>query len=472
MKTRILPTLLQKKKIMVIILMTSILSLFLTNCVGISSNIHVSAADTEAKNTAINAWIAMLNAHQGNGNYYLNTSVEQNPSNINQELNKGNTISVTWVERDLNGRTSGEMQIKSFKSIATSFPLSDADKENGITWQGTANMAFLMRYRSVGSGLNDTPALPPNNEPFSPWMDIGQEINAGIVKIISGCPVYMGAIKQNGNWTINIINVYNLADSLDSSSLGSNKITNPLPLLPEYDQEYGTLSYKIVQTNNNQSIANGSALAASSSPLRITDENLNKLKDGRYSFPTWSQDSSYTRLWWKKDVLAINDQEDNLKDLNGFTQTGNGNTNEPRYLGECVSFVEALSDQKKTLVEQWIQGPNVLDITILPGTVIATFSGVDKFGQPQFINGHDHTAVFKDYLRDSDGQILRDANGRIQGFEVWDQNWDAGNHDTYDANGKVTGRTSNGVVGTHYIYTYKGKAVVENGENYHVVEMQ
>jgi len=257
MKTIILPILLQKKKMMVIILMMSILSLFLTNCVGISSNIHVSAADAEAKNTAINAWIAMLNAHQGNGNYYLNISVAQNPSTIYQELNKGNAISLTWVERDLNGRTSGEMQIKSFKSIATSFPLSDADKENGITWQGTVNMAFLMRYHSVGSGLNDTPALPPNNEPFSPWMDVGQEINAGIVKIISGCPVYMGAIKQNGAWTINVLNEYNMFDSLDSSSLGSKGITNPLPILPVYDQEYGTLPHKIVQTNNNINVQTG-----------------------------------------------------------------------------------------------------------------------------------------------------------------------------------------------------------------------
>lgn len=73
--------------------------------------------------------------------------------------------------------------------------------------------------------------------------------------------------------------------------------------------------------------------------------------------------------------------------------------------GECADLVSALSQRAK-VTTSWKKGRNViLSQNVLPGTVIATFSGSSYKG---------HTAIFRGYYM---------KNGQIVGIKVWDQNW-------------------------------------------------
>ena len=253
------PTKLLNIKTVATAIMLSILLMQLIGCASTpanpgaeSSSLSPTETETEAKATAINAWIALFDAHQGSSDRYVNITFNGiSHSVIEQELEKGNTVSFTWQARNFwwgDGGTNGQVQIKNFKSQITSLSLSPADQANGITWQGNMNFALLMRYRIVGwednYSINSPDSLtPPDSEPFSPWQDVGAEMNSYASKIIYGNPVSISIVKQNGAWSANV-------NALLPSDPG---IILPLPLPFEGYYESETTPYKIAPTQINQS---------------------------------------------------------------------------------------------------------------------------------------------------------------------------------------------------------------------------
>lgn len=105
------------------------------------------------------------------------------------------------------------------------------------------------------------------------------------------------------------------------------------------------------------------------------------------------------------------------------------------YYGQCVSLVKTLSKSTK-VTGSWIKGRNVISSgNVLPGTVIATFSGSSYYG---------HAAIFRGYVLDSYGKKI--------GIKVWDQNW-----------------VKSGLIGRHSITT--GTSSTSKATNYYVVQV-
>jgi hypothetical protein len=179
--------------------------------------------------------------------------------------------------------------------------------------------------------------------------------------------------------------------------------------------------------------------------LIITKNNLSTLNNlGPQAYEIVTPANSYYQklLWVYGKILDVINPKNNLVSSGKYTQTADGAGG---YFGESVSFVKFMTHRIDVSTSQWVKGDQVISGAISPGVAIATF--------PNGYSGH--SAIFKDYLRDGKGQILRDDKGMAIGFFVWDQNWD-----------------KTGVVGTHIIYAYKGSTTVEvNGENYFVIKV-
>jgi hypothetical protein len=194
--------------------------------------------------------------------------------------------------------------------------------------------------------------------------------------------------------------------------------------------------------------------------FNIYGNNLAKLKSfeksGTENKAYDTSNSSLTRLKFKGygNTFTLNDNAKcNSAIISGqttnYTQFAHDNSD----AGECVAAVLALSqatDIKEYLVTNWHQGNNVMNGYVQPGTIIATFDENGKYDG--------HVAIFKNYRAD------------WSGFEVWDQNWDNGNHNQYDANNIFIGRTKEGTFGKHNITS--GDTNVENANKYYIVMVE
>jgi hypothetical protein len=280
------PLKLLNKKTFMVAIMLGILLMQLIGCAGTSANPgtssssgsssgSLSAEESEAETTAIDAWIVLLNAHQRSPQAFLNTSITSSePSKVGQELNKGNTVTVKWEALDSQSyspsRTVGEAQIKNFVCQVTANGLSPADSANGITWKGTVNFAYVMRYRGIiskGDYSHGPSEIRPlsDQQPFSPWIDTGTWGLMGNKKIIVVSPASFSVIKQNGKWTAPVFNPL--------TDFGNSDINCPLPGIPYFDYYsfgWGTNPYLVIQTAENQSAPISSVQAATAS----TDQQL------------------------------------------------------------------------------------------------------------------------------------------------------------------------------------------------------
>ena len=242
-----------------------ILSLQLLGCGGSgSSSYSLSSTESEANSTAIEAWAALLDAHQGTSQNFLNTSITScAPSKLGEELDKGNTITLTW--ESLNSekysgcyRTAGDVQIKDFWCQVTAQTLTPADSANGISWQGTVSFAFVMRYRGALSKgdyfCSSSPAeIRPlsDQQPFSSWTDVGSVVETNGKKVIAYSPASFLVVKQNGKWSAPTFNP--LLSPL--STFSQTSIICPLPGIPYsnyYTFGWGTQPYVVIQTATDQ----------------------------------------------------------------------------------------------------------------------------------------------------------------------------------------------------------------------------
>ena len=172
-------------------------------------------------------------------------------------------------------------------------------------------------------------------------------------------------------------------------------------------------AYIVKVKNLDGQISNGVTLTISAMPsqaaqgLKITDTNLNALQNQG----TWESYGSGELLVFDsaKDLYAPHKQSKIVGNVNALTVADY----QGYYWGECVSFAKALSQSIK-VTKNWKTGRNVvLSGDVTPGTVIATFDGTDNYDNDQ--SGNQHTAIFRDYIRNS--------NGQITGIKVWDQNY-------------------------------------------------
>lgn len=168
--------------------------------------------------------------------------------------------------------------------------------------------------------------------------------------------------------------------------------------------------------------------------LMITSTNLNALNQGQWAVYSATPYPSKLLVYgsaidvpYQKKVVVGKISAIEVADYQGT------------HWGECVSFANALS--KSTLNNKyWILGRNVvLSGDVKPGTVIATFSN----GKYTNTRGSSHTAIFREYVRDSKGKII--------GFSVWDQNY-----------------VQTGIVGRHDIRAGSGPS---QATNYYVVQV-
>ena len=194
------------------------------------------------------------------------------------------------------------------------------------------------------------------------------------------------------------------------------------------------------KTDNTTDTTTDNANTSTSSliDLQITPRNLEILQGFDNTTKAYESDGSYRRLLWTNygQTLVVRNSDTNLlpAQLTGkpgvYTRTKDCGGNFP---GECVSLAKALSDSSVN-TDNWTKGRSVIQSSIAPGTVIATFSG-DK---PAYKSGEDHTAILK--------------GPSDNGFEVWDQNW-----------------MFEGVVGTHTISA--GGSGVTDADKYYVVQV-
>ena len=182
-------------------------------------------------------------------------------------------------------------------------------------------------------------------------------------------------------------------------------------------------------------------VSAKSATLQITGSNLYILN----GFPgyAYSNGSTGMLLWsWGQSLNAS--YERSLSTY--YTQHADNNGS---FWGECVSSCKALSGSYVGTGD-WSKGSLVVNGGVSAGTVVATF-----FGSGGGYGGH--AAIFKGYIRD--------GQGNITGFNVWDQNW---YYIDLNGNGQTDG--GEGVFGTHPIYRNSG-AVTTNANNYYVVNV-
>ncbi len=114
--------------------------------------------------------------------------------------------------------------------------------------------------------------------------------------------------------------------------------------------------------------------------------------------------------------------------------------------GQCVAFVNALSDRNTKSAYDWERGNSVMSGGVAPGTLIATFMSNGKYDAAGD-TGNNHVAIFDSYI------LLQGPNiaNRIAGFRVWDQNF-----------------ISSYVVGMHSMY--QSTSYKSNAYNYYVVK--
>jgi PKD repeat protein len=170
--------------------------------------------------------------------------------------------------------------------------------------------------------------------------------------------------------------------------------------------------------------------------LKITDKNLKALNQGKWavydgtSYPSklLVYDSANLDVPYQKKVMVGEISATTVADYEGY------------YWGECVSFGKTLS-KSTTITQNWIQGRNVVSSgNVKSGTVIATFGSNGKYLNKR---GYSHTAIFREYVRDS--------NWKIIGFSVWDQNY-----------------VKTGIVGRHDI---RSGTKTSEATNYYVVQV-
>lgn len=175
------------------------------------------------------------------------------------------------------------------------------------------------------------------------------------------------------------------------------------------------------------------------SELRITSTSLSYLQNTQ----DWIAYSS-------GDLLVYSANTKNLGAPYYQSIYFNANTNVVRvddyegtgkYNGQCVSLAKSLS-QSTVETDKWTTGKQVVTGNVAPGTVISTWDAVDNYDKDK--SGNQHTAIFRDYIRNS--------NDQITGIKVWDQNF---------VSSKVVGRHNIKRLGTTY----------NNANNYYVVKV-
>ena len=237
----------------------------------------LSPIESEALSAALNTWSGQLYFRQGNTFSHLYTTVKDiAPPAVIRGLSDGNTITISWEECGTQQGTKGEAQMKNFKSWISSSVLSTEDKKNGITWKGQAEFIYAMRYRATGwhDGLfnPDNISPPADNEPFSPWADVGTEISGNFI----GSPTTVSIVKQNGKWT----SIVSSTPGISGDWSDNQNIIPVLPTLPyAYDEGYGTQAYLIMQT---ETYVDGA-------PETVTDELANAA--------TWAEQQAGSQNW-------------------------------------------------------------------------------------------------------------------------------------------------------------------------------
>jgi hypothetical protein len=416
-----------------------------------------SNQESEALATAIDAWAGLLDSDQEGDWYYMKTRlVNCNRSSLKQELEKGNTVTVqlTSIRKDSSDCYIIEIQIREFRSDVHNSSLSEADKANGITWQGEVHFAYMTRFRAINAKGIQNPAEISSfsdQQPFCPWKNVAL---VETDKKILDSPASVLVRKQNGRWTTPVI--------FGGAPKTGDSLNVPIPGLldllkqPEYNKEPYTITLK----SEDQQVPDPASKATPSLPAAATTSAANPslpppattmiadamIKDVYLEMLSSYDDipqayhtskSGYSKLDWSYgSQLATTDAINVIKIDGKYTQMDDGAGNYP---GECVSFVKSLTDTSEVNTSSWIKGKRVMDGGIQPGTVIATFmlEGGKKFDP----GGNSHTAIFKGYLEDGSG------------FEVWDQNWDF-----------------KGVIGTHPIVINGSKKDPNTiANNYYVV---
>lgn len=197
-----------------------------------------TSLDSTARSVATDAWAALLNARQGTPDVHLYTTVLGTaPNAVIQKLSGGNSISLTWEDWVNRKGTKGEAEIKNLITKVRASGLSPADRANGITWKGTVEFSFIIRYRAVASDKflaypSDIP-LPSSNEPFSPWMGVGLQYDQSGNLVSTGelSGVSASVVQQNGTWTTNIYSGFFGFSSGTWHSFTNVDIRSPLPVL-------------------------------------------------------------------------------------------------------------------------------------------------------------------------------------------------------------------------------------------------
>jgi hypothetical protein len=165
--------------------------------------------------------------------------------------------------------------------------------------------------------------------------------------------------------------------------------------------------------------------------LAVTSTNWNILRNGCWSgsYLMWN---GCNGLYGGSSLDAPYKYSTAVSSGTGTVTADNGNT----YLGECVSFVKAVT-KNNTTTSGWGKGVNVVaNGAVAPGTAIATFlSSTGGY--------YGHAAIFVGYIKNSSGQIT--------GFNAYSQNWGAR------------------AVQYHVINTVTSSGATSDADNYHVI---
>lgn len=182
--------------------------------------------------------------------------------------------------------------------------------------------------------------------------------------------------------------------------------------------------------------ASAASAGKDSQDLKITDKNLEALNQGKWAVYDGTKYPSKLLVYGSANLDVSHQKQKKVGKIIATTVADCNGT----HLGQCVSFGKALSKSNMT-TSGWREGRNVISSgNVKPGTVIATFSNGKYINTP----GKSHTAIFREYVRDS--------NWKIIGFSVWDQNY-----------------VKRGVVGRHDIRS--GTGYTSKATNYYVVQV-
>jgi hypothetical protein len=162
-----------------------------------------SSLESEANAAATNYWVNLLNSNQGVGdNSLLVKLVNTNPNAVISQIaskSQDNEIDIIWQDNmhpEWGGPSvaKGESIIKSIQINLTNYSssLTTADKANGITWQGSANFNFIIKYRvaiqtQYSASTMDLDQNMLKNIPYSQWENDSYTISLK---------------KQNGSWLL------------------------------------------------------------------------------------------------------------------------------------------------------------------------------------------------------------------------------------------------------------------------------